>query len=281
MEGYQSVLEEIQKLESMMPSGFFSSSKPDWKAVWSQIRITGSSFKGVKFPTHEEHQQAWDRFQSLVNNVKQAQEEERRKWLENTSESAKLKDRIISQAYSARLSDGIADMVLAIATGGVSVALSAMMGPFDEKQRELEACSSQLKKGWDMLSEYKERMLGRDKQEAFQALNETKEILDRAWEDYKRERKKAFGDYQRERQQRTQENIRKLEERRERLNDILSRGESHLEDLRRKLSDAWSDDYRERVSGWIEEEESRIQDLRSQLSDVENWLYEARSRLNS
>jgi len=46
--------------------------------------VVGDSFKGAKFPTHEEHQQAWDKFQSLVSDVKRTQEEEQEKgeWVE-------------------------------------------------------------------------------------------------------------------------------------------------------------------------------------------------------
>jgi predicted nucleic acid-binding Zn-ribbon protein len=159
---------------------------------------------------------------------------------------------------------------------------------FRWRSKELQHASEALKKGWTMLNEHKEDMLGRDKHDAFQAFNEAKEHLDREWDNYKRERQKAYDNHQREHEQKqqawrrgTEENIRYLEDRRDRLNSVLSHKESHLEDLRNKLSDAWSDDYRSRVSGWIDEEESNIQDIRDKLSNVEDWLHEARSKLNS
>ena len=74
---YKKVLEEIDELKSMIPDGFLSFEKPDWKSIWDKIRVVGGSFKGAKFPTRDEHQEAWDRFQSLVAEVKEAQEEER------------------------------------------------------------------------------------------------------------------------------------------------------------------------------------------------------------
>lgn len=286
---YRKVNKGIDKLKSMMPGGFFPTGKPDWKTIWEQIRIVGTSFKGARYPTREEHQQAWDKFQNLVNKVKCIQGEEREKWNQNKSESARLRDRIISQAHSARPSSGMEDLILFIATGGVSGLLNAIMGPFDEKKRELQAASKRLKEGGDMFNRYKGNMLGRDKHDAFEVLNEAKEYLDQQWDDYKRERQRAYDNYyqmeQDEKQQawrhRVEENIKNLEDRRERLNSVLSHKESNLDDLRDKLSDAWSDDYRSRISGWIAEEESSINEIRNKLSNVEDWLYEARSKLHS
>lgn len=288
MRDHKNVTREISKLESMIPSGFFSSGEPDWTLIWKQIKLVGASFKEARYPTQEEHQQAWDKFQRLVSDVKLHQQKEQEKWDQKKSESVRYRDRIISQANSARPSSGIADLILCIATGGMSAILNAIMGPFDEHKRELQRASEALEKGWAMLNEYKENMLGRDKHSAFQALNEAKERLDREWDSYKRERQKAYDNHQREREQkqqawrvRTEENIRNLEDRRGRLNSVLSHKESHLEDLRSKLSDARSDDHRSRVSGWIDEEESNIKDIREKLSNVEDWLHEARSKWNA
>jgi len=287
MGDYESVNREISKLESMIPSSFFSSAKPDWKLIWRQIKLVGSIFKGARYPTREEHQQAWDKFQNLVSDVKSRQGQEQEQWDQKKTESARYRDRIISQANSARPSSGIADLILLIATGGISGILNSIMG-LDEHKRELQRASEALRKGWGMLDEYKENMMGHDKHDSFQALSEAKEHIDREWDSYKRERQKAYDSHQMEHEQkqqawrhRTEENITNLEDRRDKLNSILSHKESHLEDLRSKLSDAWSDDYRSRVSGWIDEEESNMQDIRDKLSNVEDWLYEARSKLNS
>jgi len=285
---YKRVLEEIDELKSMMPSGFLSFDKPDWKSIWGQIRVVGASFKGVKFPTRDEHQKAWDNFQSIVSSVKEAQAEEHKQWEEKKSKSSGYKDEIIYQAELAKPSGPMGDLILSIATGGLSTALSALMGPFDERKDELNSCSEHLKQGWALLNEYKENMLGRDRNEAYQALYQAKEQLDQAWADYKRERQQAFEDYKPERQrkhdewvERIEANIEKLLARRERLTEIIAHKEDHLNDLQNKLDEAWSDDYRDRVSGWINEEEEKLDNLRSQLVDVENWLEEDKNKLNS
>lgn len=288
MSDYRDVKRNVSKLESMVP-GIFDFGKPDWKAIWNQIRITGQSFRGSKFPSKEEHESAWNKFQQLVDGVKAKQAESQKEWEKKKDESARLREMIVSQARSARPCDsGLADMILAIATGGVNLLLNAIMGPFDEEKQMLESCGRQLKKGWDMLRDNKERMFGKDKGIAFEALNETKELLDRRWGTYKAERQRAWDNYQRERErkhrdweQKIESNIRSLEERREKLNGVLAHKERHLDELHDKLREAWSDDYRSRVSDWISEEESSIADIKVKLSNIEDWIYENKDKLRS
>ncbi|MGH8576424.1 MAG: hypothetical protein ACREXX_12190 [Gammaproteobacteria bacterium] len=130
MGDYKEVIKGIRRLESILPGGLFGPTKSDWKAVWSEIKEIGGSFKGSRFPTKEEHQAEWDKFQSLVARVKRMQEEERSQWDERKRESERLKNEIISQSYAAQPPSGFADVILAIATGGLSVVLNAIMGPF-------------------------------------------------------------------------------------------------------------------------------------------------------
>ncbi|MCI0561852.1 MAG: hypothetical protein MN733_25480 [Nitrososphaera sp.] len=288
MSDYREVNRNISTLEAMVP-GIFDFGKPDWKAIWNQIRVTGQSFKDSRFPSKEEHESAWNKFQSLVNKVKAKQAESQKEWERKKDESARLREIILSQARSARPYDsGLADVILTIATGGVNLLLNAIMGPFDEEKQMLTSCGEQLKKGWGMLHDNKERMLGKDKGIAFDALNETKELLDRRWETYKAQRQRAWDQYQCERaskrhdwEQRMESNIRSLEERRDKLNSVLAHKERHLEELYDKLREAWSDDYRSRVSDWISEEESSIADIKEKRRNIEDWIFENKDKLRS
>lgn len=286
-EDYNNVLQQIDELKSMIPSDFISHEKPDWKSIWSQIRIVGASFKGVKFPTRDDHQKAWDHFQSIVSSVKEAQAEEHAQWEEKKLKSSRYKNDIIYQAELAKPSGPMGDVVLSIATGGLSTALSALVGPFDERKDELISCGEHLKQGWALFNEYKENMLGRDKQEAYQALYQAKEQLDQAWADYKRDRQQAFDDYQNECQKKHDEwvarieaNIDNLEDRRENLLEKIAHREEIIDNLQNKLDGAWSDDYRDNISGWIDEQEEILNDLKNKLENVENWIVENKNQLN-
>jgi hypothetical protein len=288
MSDYREVNRNISRLESMVP-GIFDFGKPDWKAIWNQIRFTGKSFKGSRFPSKEEHESAWNKFQHLVHKVKAKQKESQKDWDKKKDESARLREMILSQAISARPYDsGLADLILTIASGGVNLLLNAIMGPFDEEKQMLKSCGEQLQKGWDMLHDNKDKMLAKDKGVTFEALNETKELLDRRWKTYKAQRQKAWDEYQRERaskrhnwEQKIETNIRSLEERREKLNSVLAHKECHLDELYDKLREAWSDDYRSRVSDWISEEESNISNIKEKLRSIEDWIYENKEKLRS
>lgn len=287
MSDYKEVIKRVRQLESMLPGRMFGSTKTDWKAVWNQIKEIGGGFKGSRFPTKEERQAEWDKFQSLVARVKQMQEDERSKWDQKKRESEKLKDEIISKSYAAIPSSGSAEAILAVLTGGLSSVISAIMGPFDERKRELQYSSQALQEGWAMLHQYKDHITGQHKQEAFQALNNAKERLDMEWSRYKKERDQAYAEHRSQQAEKraqwihkVEDNISNLENKRERLNDALSKRESHLSDLYDKLSDARSDEYRSRVSDWISEEQENIQEIKRKLENVEDWLQEARDKLN-
>lgn len=48
--------------------------KTNWKALWASIKAIGRSFKEVRFSTRDARQEAWDRFQSIVDTLKRKQE---------------------------------------------------------------------------------------------------------------------------------------------------------------------------------------------------------------
>lgn len=48
-----------------------------WKSIWEQIRRIGAGFKETRYPSHEEHQAAWDRFQTIVSDVKETQQRQK------------------------------------------------------------------------------------------------------------------------------------------------------------------------------------------------------------
>lgn len=271
--------EEIDRLDAMLPGWLTGSTTTEWKSVWSQINKINTIFKEVRFPAREDREEAWKRFQKMVAKAKEAQQESHDAWDKKKHLSERHKDQILSRIRAAEPSSGIADVILSIATGGISMALNAVLGPFDEQKSELQRCSAALKEAGDLLHEYKDEMLGRDKHEVFQALQAARERLNAAWDTYKRNRESAYTHQHADRTRRVNERIENLEERTERLSAVLAKKEAHLNDLYEKLSDARSDDFRGVVSGWIREEESAIQEIREKLRNVETWLAEERDKL--
>jgi hypothetical protein len=266
-----------------------------WKPIWEQIRLIGASFKGIRYPTPEERQQAWLRFQSLIQQVREAQakDDELRKPL--MEESERHRDDIIAQAKNAippsGFEEGLADALLAPIKMIGALASRLLPGePTDERKDMLLACSAALKRGWDMLSDYKGAMLGRHKQEAFEALTHSKGVLDAAWEKWKEGQHEAYEVRQQAREERATKHAawrERVEDRIERLQDGLrrllaaqARKEAHIEELREKRDSAWNDNFRELVEGWIEEEEERLREIREKIESAERCLEEEREKLS-
>ena len=291
MKRYEDVLRHIDRLETMIPAGFLAGDNWDFKALWRQIKATGAAFKGVRFPTQDEHQQAWSRFQDLVQKVKDKQDERRSNFEQKRETSENLRDNLIRRAENALPASGLADVILALATGGLSVivelTLNALLGPFDKRKEELLQSSRALQAVWDEFSSRKNQLLRDDKSTVYHALKNKQDQLDDLWAQYKAERQRTLDAFYKEKRQRHEEwrertlaNIRKNQERQSRLEDVLGHKRGHLDSLHDRLADAWSDDYRSRVEGWIAEEEAAISDIERKIDEIKGWISEDLAKLN-
>lgn len=269
----------------------------NWRDVWVEIKNIGRAFKDSRFPTAQDRQLAWNRFQSLVARVKARQEQAKREVEGRIQESERHLDRILSYASSATPSSELADVLLAVVTGGLSVVvqagLEAILGPLDERKLELQKCSQALKQGWAYLSQNKGDMLGKHKKEAFEALSKASDSLGAAWDTWKTGRQRAVEHDRSQKQAarearqakreawetRMRENISKLEDRLSRLESALERRRSNLSRLEDMRSSARSDAYRERVENWISEERQKIDQIRDKIERTEEWLPETKSKL--
>lgn len=269
----------------------------NWRDVWVEIKNIGRAFKDSRFPTAQDRQLAWNRFQSLVARVKARQEQAKRAVEGRIQESERHLDRILSYASSATPSSELADVLFAVVTGGLSVVvqagLEAILGPFDERKLELQKCSQALKQGWAYLSQNKGDMLGKHKKEAFEALSKASDSLGAAWDTWKTGRQRAVEHYRSQKQAarearqakreawetRMRENISKLEDRLSRLESALERRRGNLSRLEDMRSSARSDAYRERVENWISEEREKIDQIRDKIGRTEEWLSETKSKL--
>ncbi|HOL72869.1 MAG TPA: hypothetical protein PLA43_20495 [Bryobacteraceae bacterium] len=268
-----------------------------WSDVWEEIRNIGKAFKESRFPSPEDRQAAWDRFQSIVARVKECQKRARQEVSERISQSERHLEHIRSYAFKATPSSDSADAILAIATGGLSLVIKlgmeAILGPFDERKLELDRCSKALKEGWAYLSQNKAEMLGKHKKEAFDALSSASDSLGSAWDTWKTGRQQAIEHYRREKraawearqakreawETRMRDNRAKLEDRLDRLEGALERRRSHLSELHDMRSTARSDSYRDRVDGWISEEEERIAEIEQKIDQVKEWISEIDAKL--
>ncbi len=265
--------------------------KTKWRPIWEDIKEIGAAFKETRYPTKEERQEKWQRFQALVQKVKKHQAEEEKKWEERSYSSKQHKNEIFACARAATPAGPLADLVNSIVSLPalpVKAALDAILpsGEIDEKHEELKACSEKLEQGWGLLSEYKLEMTGHDKKEAFDALKDAQENLNGAWAQWKKVKSQAWEAHKEHFQEkreafkdRVRERIENLKERLEHEYSKLAKAEAHLDKLRDDRDSAWNDDFRERVEGWIEEEEERREQVKEKITRIEGWLDEERNKL--
>lgn len=275
-----------------------------WQDVWSEIKSIGQAFKESRFLTAQDRQAAWNRFQSIIANVKACQKRSMERFEERVRESKYHLEQILSYVERATPSSESADALLAICTGGLSVlikaGIDAILGPFDDRKFELQKCSKAMKEGWAYLSQNKGQMFSKDKQEAFEALKKASEALHEAWDELKSARGKAIEQYHAEKQaawearqakreariakreaweERMRENISRLEDRLDRLESALDRRKSNLSKLEDMRDSAWSDSFRNRVEKWIDEENDRISDIESKINQIKGWISDMEAKL--
>ena len=280
----------------------YSNGRPNgmkWRQIWNEIKAISADFKGVRFPNRQEHQDAWERFQSAVQSVKNNQSDEREQNEKKSRRSTEYKDRILSLAGAGTPPSGLEEAIFTIFTfpaQAIADITTALLpgGPIDRKKDELQYYSSKLEEGWNYFKEHKNEMFRNDKDEAFNSLKRAQDQLNAAWDQWKEgkaelfrkrndERERKQEEYERKKREwesRTRDNIASLEERRTKLELALERRKDRRSDLDDKKYNARSDSFRSVVEGWIDENEDAIREIERKLSNVNDWIDEAYNRLS-
>lgn len=239
------------------------------------IRQVGSGFRGIHYPSSKAHQDAWERFQDLVEDVKATQHGSKSA---SKEVSTRHKNELFKVGESARPARGlIADM--SDAAGNMIWSMIPGTEDVDSKQYELNKASERLKEAWALLTQYKEDMLGSDKQEVFEFLKGVEQELNSAWDAWRRARGITREAKREGRRERLRANIEKNKERLQKQLDALARRERHLEELEEQRDSAWSDSFIDRVNGWIAEEESRIESIKESIRQIEEWIEQGEEQL--
>ncbi len=176
MSDFTRVIQEIKKLESLIPSGFLGiGDNWDFKELWSQIKSTQEAFNVSCFPSQEEHQAAWQDFQNLVNVVKEKQAEYR-------GESAKMRDKIIRRAEMIPPTDD--RWIAFLLTVGISEIIENLFGESDSRKEALKEANNEMKKLWNLVNT--DNLEYRDKGTVIGALKDAEIRLQDAWDEWKK-----------------------------------------------------------------------------------------------
>ncbi|HWQ90336.1 MAG TPA: hypothetical protein VN673_01600 [Clostridia bacterium] len=300
---YEDLSSLISRLHGMVDEE--SPQKGYWKQVWSLIKEISAGFKTTRFATKQEREEAWKRFQELVEEAKARGEadrvriaEQETNWEKRKRESDHARSEILVKTHYTRPSTGIEQAIAApilLPLQMVDAILRNILGleDLDARKEELLSCSKTMRESWDLFNERKADLLPGDKAQLYKVLSDAQERLDAAWAAYKDESNRLFRlkqeAWERRKQerdekhrlfvQRVTENISKLEGKLESATSALARHEARLEKLRDDLDNAWNDDFKERCSGWIEECEAKISDIQESVGRMTSWIDEERAKL--
>src|SRR5205085_2179995 len=120
--------------------------KAKWRDAWPQIKGISDAFRSTRYASRDDHQRAWERFQSLVSDVKTGQNRAREDFERRAATSRGHKNRILAYAEAARPSQG-ATALFEIVTGGFIIrpVLDALLGGHSDPWLEtLQGCSAAL-----------------------------------------------------------------------------------------------------------------------------------------
>jgi hypothetical protein len=269
-----------------------------WKALWSFVGEIKAGFSGVRYPTREEQQAAWQRLDQLVTKArersereKQEREERQKAWESKVEQSERARGRLESKLGGTRPVNDLERMIATVVLAPLIVLenmLRAVLGleRLDEIHEDLKHCSAALKESWAFFGENKGDMLPADKHAAYDQLNKAQDRLNDAWGRWK-EAKNRFHEERRrqwkERQdywhERIEANIEKLGVKLDKAENALEQSKAHLAKLESDYESAWSDKFKERCQEWIDEENSRIRDIEESIDRMRGWLDEERTKL--
>lgn len=300
---YEDLSSLLARLREMVDED--SPQKGYWKEVWSLIKAISAGFKTTRFATKQEREEAWNRFQELVEEAKARGEadrariaEQEKNWDKRKRKSDEARSEILIKTHYTRPSTGIEQAIAApilLPIQMVDAILRKILGleDLDARKEELLSCNKAMREAWELFSEHKAELLPADKAHIYKTLSDAQARLDAAWAEYKDEgnrlwrmKQEAWERRQKEREEKHQQfvervnaNIQKLEGNLEKAKEALERHESRLEKLREDYENAWNDSFKDRCSGWIDECEEKVRDIQSSIERLEGWLDEERSKL--
>lgn len=258
----------IKEFEYMIPNanGMFSFAPPhDWRPMFAKAKeIQGAFGGGVRYPTKQERDAAWVKFNDLRNLVFERANTERSTL---RFESEQRRNEILGHIKYAGYDPGV-DILFFFLPTTVE----------DMKQKGVT-----LKEGGQMLSRYKDKMLKEHKDECFEKIQELRRTHDMFWGEYKRlsaQRRLEMAEKQQSFKERTEANLRANQERLEKATIAYERVEANLDSNREKLASARNPDFAERVEGWIAQDEDKLRSIEESMERARQWIKEDEERLS-
>ncbi len=221
----------------------------------------------AKQKEREQKQKEWDERQR-EREKKQKEYEERLKlreqkekeWEKRVNSSKSHLDTIMSMARVAepysQSSSAFADVILAVATGGLTSILQSLLGERDslnQRSSYLSSCANKLKQAIEYLNKHKDALIGEDRAQAYAGVSSIQEKLNAEWAE--------------------------LKDKKQKVNESLKRAREEKEKEKAAKQAAWEE--RQRVNAekqrlW--EEKKKANEERQKIKDQKQKEWEARQK---
>lgn len=269
----------IDELESTMPKvdETYRFGAPverhDWRPIWAlcqSIQTTFSTF--CEYASRQDKDAAWRRFQALRVEASRRAEVERQQVSED---SEALRREIIREARACYW----------------SLSADAFIGPFlgETTVEEMKALQARLNDAGRKLSDNKTRMTGADKEECFQAIQDSRESHDRFWQKYGeyREERRAASQHRREEFERKRSewidrvhaNIASNREKVRKAQGALDRVRAHIEETETKLANTTSEKWTTIFSEWLEKDHEKESEIEESVERIRGWIEDDEGKL--
>jgi len=253
----------IDELKEALPDdpGFIGIGvvRQDWRPFWALAKEIQAGFSaGVRYPTKELRQAAWERLNALRDEASRRGDRER--------------DHLSAKSKHHR------DAIFGECKGIGWSQLSDDIWFFDKTTVEqMKSRGQYLGKLMQYFSEHKTEMLPEDKSACHERIQEIKEEHDNFWAKLRESNTTRSAD----RMERCQSNLEKNRERYRKASEALSRFNDRASELRDKIAETDSEKWSEIWSGWLSETEAKINDIEASISQIEEWIEEDGKRLAS
>lgn len=224
---------------------------PNWKTVWAKAAEIQDGFRQVRYPTKQERENAWQRFEAIRQEASALSQRllEERRW-----QSKNHLDAILGQVESSRP--------------------YSLFGFDPPDVEEMKTLGKALNQGRQMLTDNKTEMLAEHKQECFNRILQIQEIHDAWWSHLKQIRSTEI-------QERIRANLEKNHERHRKASEALESYRARADELREKIASAWNPGWAEGAAERLEEIEDKIEDIEDSLEEIEKWIHQDEERLRN
>ena len=223
-----------------------------YKDFWSHVKAINEMFKNTKPILKEDRDRFWERFTYICNDVKRQQNNE---YIEREIKSKSYYEDIMRLIRSSYVNTFFG-------FDTIDIEKMHMYGNF-------------LRKASEMLSEHKDKMTAKHKQECFNEIQNVRKNHDAWWKALKIERqqkKEAFIS-------RVRDNLEKNLEKHRKAAQTLEKLRDQRQKLQNDIASAWSDNFRDKVYRWLTENDERMRDVERYIEKLEIWIAEDESKL--